>query len=215
MAFVFIMAMWLMFLALHEYAHARVAYAGGDTTVADKGYLTLNPFRFTSFTMSVLFPLLFLAIGGIPLPGGCVYVDKSRLRSRHWEALVAGAGVAAEVAAVPLLMLPLWLGWADPAQPFWSWYSFFVFLIVYSIVLNLLPVPPLDGYGLIEPFLPRELRDFGDSVKPYGLFVVIGIVLLSNAAGFPILNFTVGLLSILLGLDLGLVREGSVAMNSV
>ena len=215
MAFVFIMTMWLMFLALHEYAHARVAYAGGDTTVADKGYLTLNPFRFTSFTMSVLFPLLFLAIGGIPLPGGCVYVDKSKLRSRHWDALVAGAGVAAEAAVLPLLMLPVWLGYADPTMPFWSWYSFFVFLIIYSIVLNLLPVPPLDGYGIIEPYLPRAVQDFGDRVKPYGLFVMIGIVLLSNSAGFPVLSLIVFLLSWILGLDPGLVGEGAGAMRSM
>jgi Zn-dependent protease len=204
MAFFFVMILWLHFLALHEYAHARVAYAGGDTTVADKGYLTLNPFRFASFTLSVVFPLLIFAIGGIPLPGGCVYIDKTRLRSRAWEALVAGAGIAAEVALLPVLLLPYWFLEVDPNALFWAVYSFFIAVLIFSLILNLLPVPPLDGYGMIEPFLPRRVTDVLDTIKPAGFWIVFII-----AMGFSReLWYVTALLTSLVGVDVGLAFKG-------
>jgi Zn-dependent protease len=204
MAFIFIMVLWLHFLALHEYAHARVAYAGGDTTVADKGYLTLNPFRFASFTLSVVFPLLILAIGGIPLPGGCVYIDKTRLRSRVWDSLVAGAGIAAEIVVLPVLLLPYWFMEVDPNSIFWATYAFFIFLLVFSLILNLLPVPPLDGYGIIEPFLPQSVTDVMENVKPAGFWIVFVV-----AIGLRRELFTAtAWITSILGVDVKLAMDG-------
>ena len=209
MAFVFIMILWLHFLALHEYAHARVAYAGGDKTVAAKGYLTLNPFRFTSFTLSILFPLLVLAIGGVPLPGGCVYVDKTRLRSKVWDSLVSGAGAAAEIAVLPLLILPFHFIEPDPQSVFWVSYAYFVFLVCYSIVLNLLPVPPLDGYGIIEPFLPRKVQDLLEHVKPLGFWIVLVLAL-----SFP-LGEIAARWTIWLGVPVDLIVKGESLVRGV
>jgi len=209
MAFVFIMILWLHFLALHEYAHARVAYAGGDKTVADKGYLTLNPFRFTNFNLSILFPLLVLAIGGIPLPGGCVYVDKTRLRSKVWDSLVSAAGVAAEAVVLPLLLFPFWFMEPDPDSVFWAAYAFFVFLVCYSIVLNLIPVPPLDGYGIIEPFLPRKVQDVLDNVKPLGFWIVLALAVSLPLWVIPA-HWTV-----LMGVDWELVKKGSSLVRGI
>ncbi len=176
MAFLFILILWFEFLVLHEYAHARVAYAGGDTTVADKGYLTLNPFRYSNFYLTFLVPLLILVIGGIPLPGGCVYVDHSRLKRRYWESLVAAAGVAAQIAALPLLLIPFWVLEVQQDVLFWQVYACFIFLVCLSVVINLLPIPPLDGYGIIEPYLPRGIVDLGNTIKPFGLWIVLFIV---------------------------------------
>ncbi len=204
MAFFFIMVLWLHFLALHEYAHARVAYAGGDTTVADKGYLTLNPFRFANFTLSVVFPLLIFAIGGIPLPGGCVYIDKTRLRSRVWDSLVAGAGIAAEIVVLPVLLLPYWFMEVDPNAVFWAVYAFFVFILVFSLILNLLPVPPLDGYGIIEPFLPRRVTDVLDTIKPAGFWIVFILAMGLRWELFLVTAY----LTALLGVDVELAMKG-------
>ncbi len=73
--FAVVLGGWVITLCLHEFAHAAVAYAGGDISVRARGYLTLNPLRYTDLAYSVIIPILLLAVGGIPLPGGAVLVE--------------------------------------------------------------------------------------------------------------------------------------------
>ena len=94
---------WVITLCLHEFAHAAVAYAGGDTSVRARGYLTLNPLRYTDLAYSVIIPILLLAVGGIPLPGGAVLVEPGRLRHRWYASLVSAAGPATNMVAGFLL----------------------------------------------------------------------------------------------------------------
>ena len=75
MVFPFVLAGWLASLCLHEFGHAIAAYGCGDLSVPNKGYLTLNPLRYTHLQFSIIWPLVFLAFGGIGLPGGAVYVN--------------------------------------------------------------------------------------------------------------------------------------------
>ena len=63
--FVFIFVAWVFSLCLHEFSHAAVAYVGGDVTVKDKGYITMNPLKYTDPFLSIGLPLIFLLIGGI------------------------------------------------------------------------------------------------------------------------------------------------------
>src|SRR5678815_2748961 len=63
---------WIFSVCLHEFGHAVVAYKGGDYTVRDKGYLTFNPLKYTDPLFSIILPVLFVALGGIGLPGGAV-----------------------------------------------------------------------------------------------------------------------------------------------
>ncbi|BBD63966.1 peptidase, M50 family protein [Nostoc commune NIES-4072] len=65
---VFICLGWILSLCLHEFGHALIAYWGGDTSVKDKGYLTLNPLKYTEPSLSLVLPLFFLLIGSIALP---------------------------------------------------------------------------------------------------------------------------------------------------
>ena len=70
LAGLFVFGGWMISLCLHEFGHAIVAYFGGDTSVKDKGYLTLNPLNYTDPGLSLLLPMIFLVMGGIALPGG-------------------------------------------------------------------------------------------------------------------------------------------------
>ena len=88
---------WLASLCLHEFAHALAAYRLGDLSVADKGYLTLNPLRYADPVTSLVLPVLFLAIGGFALPGACVFIDHRALRGRHAPALVSAADIAVRI----------------------------------------------------------------------------------------------------------------------
>jgi Zn-dependent protease len=155
--FIFVLVGWIFSLCLHEFAHAAVAYLGGDTSVREKGYLTFNPLRYVDPIASLFIPLVFLLLGGIGLPGGAVYVDDSRLRGKLWACAVALAGPAANLLIAFLLVLALSTNAlaASPAAPA---LAFLALLQAMAVLLNLLPVPPLDGYRAVAPFLGRRLR---------------------------------------------------------
>jgi Zn-dependent protease len=157
-----LLLLWLVSLCCHEYAHARVAYAGGDHTVAAKGYLTMNPFRYLHPMMSIVFPLLILALGGVPLPGGAVYIEFGRLRSPAWQSAVSAAGPLANLLLFLLASLPFQLGLYQPEQggqsTLWVVLATFAYLQVLAAFLNLLPIPGLDGFGILAPFLPWHVR---------------------------------------------------------
>jgi Zn-dependent protease len=148
---------WIFSLCLHEFSHALVAYHGGDTTVKEKGYLTFNPLKYTHPVYSLLLPLLFLVMGGIGLPGGAVYIETWRLRSRAWVSAVSLAGPAANFILAILLGLLLQFG-PVTSSGIWPGIAFLAFLQVCAVVLNLIPLPPFDGYGVIEPYLPSGIR---------------------------------------------------------
>ncbi len=155
---------WIMCVCVHEFGHALVAYLGGDRSVRLKGYLSLNPLRFVDPVFSVLVPAIVLALGGLPLPGGAVQIDEAALRSRRWSLLVSAAGPASNFALFLLFSLPLHprLGLVDArAAELHTWVYFcgaMAFLNFFATLLNLIPVPPLDGYKLIEHRLSSELQ---------------------------------------------------------
>ncbi|MFC1671504.1 site-2 protease family protein [Planctomycetota bacterium] len=171
MTFIFVFCLWIFSLCIHEYAHARVAFAGGDVTVEEKGYLSMNPLRYTDPVYSIIMPLLFLALGGIGLPGGAVYIETNRLRSKAWKSAVSAAGPASN------LLLALFFGvifWLVPHQDnqFWAAIAFVALLETTAVILNLLPIPPLDGYGILEPWLPASIRTHMRSFSRIGILVL-------------------------------------------
>jgi Zn-dependent protease len=157
MTFIIVLIGWVFSLCLHEFAHAFVAYQGGDYTVKDKGYLTFNPLKYTHPVYSLLLPILFLMMGGIGLPGGAVYIEKWRLRGRGWETAVSLAGPSANALLALVLGLILRLVPVD-STGIWPGLAFLALLQVTAVVLNLIPLPPFDGYGALEPYLPLNLR---------------------------------------------------------
>lgn len=158
--FVVVLGGWIIGLCLHEFAHAVVALGGGDTSVRGRGYLRLNPVRYTDPVNSLAIPVILLAIGGIPLPGGAVLTEPWRYRYRYWAQCVAAAG--------PLTHLLLGLLLAACAAPLNSAagaaLSFLAVLAVVAAILNALPVPGFDGWTVFAPLLPKRLLA---SVHPY------------------------------------------------
>jgi len=175
--FLFIVAAWVVSLSLHEFAHAYLAWRFGDHDIEARGYLTLNPVKYAHPVLSILLPVLFIAIGGIGLPGGAVWVHPERFRSDLQRALVSVAGPLVNlVLAVVLIVLA---GNEAPSSPhfiFWLAVSGLGLLQLMAAVLNLLPIPGLDGYGAIEPSLDRNFRQFADQVKPFGMLIVFALL---------------------------------------
>ena len=175
MTFIFVLVGWIFSLCLHEFAHAAVAYLGGDTGVREKGYLTFNPLRYVDPIASIFIPLVFLLLGGIGLPGGAVYVDESRLRNRFWGCAVALAGPAANLIIAFVLVLALSTDTmaASAAAPA---LAFLALLQAMAVLLNLLPVPPLDGYRAIAPFLGRRLRITFNRWGSISLWILLAVL---------------------------------------
>lgn len=181
---------WLVSLVLHEFAHALVAYWGGDTGVVERGYLTLNPLKYTHPLLSIALPLFFLALGGIGLPGGAVFIDRSRLRNKYWGSAVSAAGPFASFLCLVVFSAPFWTGYVTldgiyfDARTQWGSLAFLCFLQATAILFNLIPFPPLDGFGVIEPFLPEDLAMQMRSFGSIGLLLIIMLFWLPSDDSF-------------------------------
>ncbi len=165
---------WAVSLCLHEFGHAATAYRSGDTSVVDKGYLTLDIRRYTDPVLSFVLPLFFLLAGGIPLPGGAVWINHRAIRSPAARSLVSLAGPLVNlVLAVALTMLVA--GVSVPLGLLVG-LSYLALVQVLAFVLNMLPVPGLDGFGALEPYLSERSRELAAKVRPWTplvLFLVI------------------------------------------
>jgi Zn-dependent protease len=159
--FIIVTVLWVFSVCIHEFGHAWAAYCGGDHTVRDKGYLTLNPLNYTHPVYSILMPVVFMMLGGIGLPGGAVYIERHRLHSRGWETWVSVAGPAMRLPIIIVISAAFKLGWLqnDPESLASVSLGFVLQLQTSSLILNLLPVPPLDGFQAIAPWLPEEPRE--------------------------------------------------------
>lgn len=165
---------WAVSLCLHEFGHAYVAYRGGDRSVRGKGYLTLDIRRYTDPGLSIVLPLILLLAGGLALPGGAVWIDHHALRSRATESAVSLAGPLANLVLGALLTLIV----ATVSMPvgLQIGLSYLAFVQVLAFLLNILPVPGLDGFGVIEPYLSYEARRIANTVRPWAplaLFVLL------------------------------------------
>jgi Zn-dependent protease len=173
-AFLFIISGWVVSLCLHEYAHALTAYKSGDTGVVERGYLTLNPLKYTHWLLSLALPLFFLIYGGIGLPGGAVWVDRTWIRGRLRDSLVSLAGPGVNVLFTGVLVAPLAAGAPDLDHwQFWAAWAFLAWLQLTASVLNLVPVPGVDGGNALRPWLSPDWRRGFDAVAPYGMLIFL------------------------------------------
>jgi len=200
---------WVFSVCLHEFAHALVAYKGGDISVRDKGYLTFNPLKYTHPVVSLVLPVLFVWLGGIGLPGGAVYIDRSALRSKAWDTAVSLAGPAANLVLIALIGSLFRFGVISQDTQSLAAVSlaFLLYLQISALILNLLPIPPLDGFQAIAPWFGEEFYHRGMAASNMGFFFIfIGLSFvppLANAFQIAVLS-TSGWL----GVDVDLIRVG-------
>ncbi|MFJ3226755.1 site-2 protease family protein [Streptomyces sp. NPDC086783] len=175
--FLFVTAAWIVSLCLHEYAHARTALHGGDISVGAKGYLTLNPLKYTHALLSIVLPVIFVIMGGIGLPGGAVFIERNRIRGRWKHSLISAAGPLTNVLFALVCTAPFWLDALDGVPPGFQYaLAFLALLQVTAAILNFLPVPGLDGYGVIEPWLSYNVRRQVEPLAPFGLLIVFAVL---------------------------------------
>jgi Zn-dependent protease len=208
--FVFVTGGWLMSLSLHEFGHALVAYLGGDRSVADKGYLSLNVFKYTHPILSIVFPVLILILGNIGLPGGAVYVNPGAIRSRWMRSLMSAAGPImtglCTLALVPLFYARFFFSISGHTD-LWAGLAFLVFLQLSALFFNLLPIPGLDGFGIIEPFLPQALLGITYTIRRFTFFILL-LLFFNDTPVSEFFYTLIGIFVFLCGVPSDLIRQG-------
>ena len=207
-----ILALPVLFaITLHEAAHGYVARHFGDLTAYQAGRISLNPLRHIDPIGTVLVPLMMFLTAGFlfgwakPVP-----VNFGRLRRPKQDMLwVAIAGPASN-----LFMAILWImiaklalssGGGTAAAWFYAMSQAGITINVVLMVLNLIPLPPLDGGRVAVSLLPHPYSYHFAKIEPYGMFILIGLLLIEfNSPNgfilFPMVQFSTRLLLSLFGM---------------
>ncbi len=195
--FVFVLLGWIISLCLHEYAHAATASAFGDTSINDSGYLTLDPRLYFTGAQSLILPVLAVIFGGIALPGGAVLIRNDLIRKPWQQSLVALAGPFTTLACTLVTYAGAQYVGAGLLADALVLLTFFELM---AFVLNMLPVPGLDGFAALRPWLPKA---FGAMIPPQigGLIMVAGLIAVFFY-GYHIIMPIMGVVAGATGLDL-------------
>lgn len=173
----------LFAITIHEAAHGYVARHFGDMTAYQQGRISLNPIRHIDPVGTILLPLLTLALGGIlfgwakPVP-----VNFAALRRPKQDMLwVAIAGPASNLLMALFWGLMMKVAWMFPggyfAEPLLEMAQIGVKINAILLVLNLLPLPPLDGGRVVVSLLPHRQAYQLSRIEPYGMFILIGLAI--------------------------------------
>jgi Zn-dependent protease len=185
----------LFAVSFHESAHGWVAMKCGDNTARDLGRITMNPLKHLDPFGSLLFPAL-LAFSGLPVFGWArpVPVSLRGVRNpRRANLLVSAAGPLSNLLLAALFAVAVVLvkrsytfeGNRDILGPLFIIAASSVLVNVSLAVFNLLPIPPLDGFGVVESLAPAAalpavlwLRRFGFLILVVMMFTgVLGVVM--------------------------------------
>ncbi len=194
---------------VHEFAHAWTADHFGDDTPRRQGRLTLNPLAHLD-----LFGSLMLIIAGFGWAKP-VMVNEFALRRRSSSALmwVSLAGPLSNLGMAILAAIPFRLGLVSMFDVFMSQgeilpnlaYFLYLFIVVnlFLMLFNLLPLSPLDGEKVLNHFLPPNLANALESIRPYGPLILMALIFVLPMVGIdvigsvirPALGFLAGLLT--------------------
>jgi Zn-dependent protease len=190
-------------ITFHEAAHAFVAWRFGDDTALRLGRVSFNPLKHIDPFGTILLPGMLL-LSGSPFLFG--YAKPVPVNFRNLQPLRAGMVLVALAGPATNIALALAAALAFHLQPFvpaegaqWvahnllNAFSFNILLAVF----NMLPIPPLDGGRVAVGLLPSVLARPFSRLEPYGMLILIGILIILPVAGSQFglnLNVVSGLL---------------------
>jgi len=199
---IFQLAILLMSVVIHEFAHGWMAFRLGDSTAKYSGRLTLNPIKHLDFWGSFMVPLMlyFFSSGTMifgwakPVP----YNPYNLKDQKYGEAKVAFAGPAANLLVALIFGLSLRFVPMDilVSTGLAQILGLIVFLNILLAVFNLVPLPPLDGSKILFTFLPRSLDNLRIFLERYGMFVLLFFIFFAFRWILPIV---LGIFSLIVG----------------
>lgn len=176
----------LFAITVHEVAHGWVASRLGDMTAKMLGRLTLNPFKHIDPVGTVIIPAVTLLFAGFffgyakPVP---VTYENLRQPKRDM-ALVALAGPSSNMLMALFwalcVKLALLMGESFPSVALFMVATGIAGIMANLIlmVLNMLPLPPLDGGRVLTGLLPMPYSAYVAKIEPYGFFILIALLLI-------------------------------------
>ena len=194
----------LMSMTLHEFMHAFTSNHLGDDTARLSGRLTLNPLKHIDPITTVLMPILFYLVAGIPF-GAAKPVPFNPARLRYDEFGAALVGLAGPLTNLLLACIAgSWLRFVVGLDGSLASQSIFIFMLVNLgfFVFNMIPFPPLDGSRVLYALAPDPVRDFmrqieAGGIMSIGIFLFIFYSFLSPVMG----NVMTALSALILGVD--------------
>ncbi|OQX13068.1 MAG: site-2 protease family protein [Thiothrix lacustris] len=181
----------LFAITLHEVAHGWVANKLGDSTAKMLGRLTINPLKHIDPVGTVALPLGMLLVSmltmGQPFAFGWAKPIPVNTRNLHNPrrdmAIVAVAGPLSNffMALFWVLMMPVFMAVIPDdniADGFVTMAQIGLVFNLVLLVLNLLPIPPLDGGRVLAGLVPRNIADVLDKIEPYGFPILLVLLFL-------------------------------------
>ncbi|MDA8098648.1 MAG: site-2 protease family protein [Nitrospiraceae bacterium] len=208
-----VMALPMVFaIVFHEVAHGWVANRLGDHTARDMGRLTINPLPHIDIVGTVILPVLCI-IAGSPIFGYAKPVPINPYNFRNPKkdmalSSIAGPAVNFIMAILATVLLRLVIAPLEGKvpEPYWSWLATpLAYMLIYAIyinvilgVLNLIPIPPLDGSRIVYWLLPDKLAAAYYQVERFGIILLM-ILMFSGIFGKIMMPLIRPLLSLMLG----------------
>lgn len=195
-------------ITLHEAAHAYAAKYFGDLTAYSQGRVSLNPIRHIDPIGTVALPLVMLALSKL-FGGGFIFgwakpvpVNFGNLRHPKRDMLwVAAAGPAANLVMAIFWVLMVKLAFTDIAGSFSVPLALMgaagVMVNAIFMVLNLLPIPPLDGGRIVVSLLPHRQAYAFSRIEPYGFFIILALMFthVLDVVMWPLVTITIQLVA--------------------
>ena len=168
----FLIVAFAIAVACHEANHAFVATALGDDTPRKYGRLTLNPLKHIDKTGMIMFAIALIGWGYTP-----INPRNLKPNPKTGEAIVAAAGPVANLALAILFFMPVRMGLVETSEPLFRFLIIGSSLNLMLFVLNLLPLPPLDGYTILRGVLPSPLAWKLRGLEQYGMGILFLLML--------------------------------------